>query len=195
MQPSRSNLFGKSQIIIWDTTSHGGVVISASKTNTWHGKGVVRKGDTVYCPRCPPHFFEVDEGLENCTDTNARLPLATEGHRTGCGATLMAQQAPLDLKIAAILKKGEKPIDHGFAYDLFFLVKDAITRKPMTNLPYKITLANGEEATGITDNNGHTKKVYSDTATTATLEAPYYGDSIDNDCNTDTSFGSGACRC
>ncbi|HUD33118.1 MAG TPA: PAAR domain-containing protein [Variovorax sp.] len=76
MQTRRSNLFGRSQIVIWDTTSHGGVVISASRTNTWHGKGVVRKGDAVYCPKCPPHFFEVSEGLEHCTDTNARLPLA-----------------------------------------------------------------------------------------------------------------------
>lgn len=195
MQPRRSNLFGRSQIVIWDTTSHGGVVISASRTNTWHGKGVVRKGDAVYCPKCPPHFFEVSEGLEHCTDTNARSPLATEGHLTGCGAKLIAQQAPLDLKIAAIHKKSERPVDHGFAYDVFFLIKDAITKKPTANLSYKITLANGEEAVGITDNDGHTKKVYSDIATTATLEAPYYGNPISSDCNTDTSFGNGACRC
>lgn len=195
MQLERSTLFGKSQIIMWDTTSHGGVVISASKTNNWYGKGVVRKGDTVYCPQCPPHFFEVTEGLENCTDTNARLPLATEGHLTSCGATLMARQAPLDLKIAAIEEKGERPVDHGFIFDLLFLVKDANTGKPISNLPYRITLANGEQAKGITDSNGQTNKIYSDTATTATLEAPYYGDPIDTNCNTHSSFEHDACRC
>lgn len=65
---ARLNLFGRSQILLGDMTSHGGVVVSGSPTNTWHGVAVARMKDVVWCPRCPPHLFEIAEGLANFTD-------------------------------------------------------------------------------------------------------------------------------
>lgn len=97
----RANLYGKSQIIVGDTTSHGGVVLTGSPTNTWHGIPIARKGDVVSCPKCAPFKFQIAEGLENCTDTDAALPIAVEGHKTTCGAILMAEAAPAAAVLAA----------------------------------------------------------------------------------------------
>jgi len=94
MDAMRANLFGKSQILVGDKTSHGGVVISGSATNSCNGIPVARKGDKVTCPKCAPHLFEIAEGLDNCRDSDANLPLAVEGHKTTCGAVLIAESAP-----------------------------------------------------------------------------------------------------
>jgi len=88
------NPHGKSQIAVGDTTSHGGKVISGSPSSTWSEEEIpiARKGDRVTCPRCPPHHFEIAEGLEGCDDFGQLV--AVEGHKTTCGAVLIAQPAP-----------------------------------------------------------------------------------------------------
>lgn len=89
----RMHLYGRPQCVLGDKTSHGGVVISGSAQHSWHDKPIVRKGDKVYCPKCKPHFFVVAEGLAQCRDSDAALPMATEGHLTTCGAVLIADSA------------------------------------------------------------------------------------------------------
>ncbi len=100
---SRLNLFGKSQILVGDRTSHGGVVISGSPTNTWHGVSFARMRDAVWCPRCAPHIFEIAEGLVNSTDSG--LPMATEGHRVTCGAVLIAENSSFGLEHIEVIQK------------------------------------------------------------------------------------------
>ncbi|MDR2626069.1 MAG: PAAR domain-containing protein [Zoogloeaceae bacterium] len=85
---SRAKLYGKRQIRVGDTTTHGGVVVSGSAFLDEDGIPVARKGDTVTCPLCEPHVFVIAEGLENCLDHGT--PIATEGHKTTCGAKLIA---------------------------------------------------------------------------------------------------------
>ncbi|CAN5216326.1 PAAR domain-containing protein [soil metagenome] len=187
---ARSNLYGRAQALKGDMTSHGGVVLSGSATSNWYGIPIARKGDGVYCPKCKPHFFKIEEGLSNCIDRGAEM--AGEGHLTTCGAKLIAQTAPPSLMGAAIAASGGKPADHGITFDRFFLVKDKATGKGKPDIPYKITLGNGDVIEGVTDASGHTQKVYSDKATTAKLEAPYYG----NDNSTaHPAHGSDACGC
>ena len=186
----RTNLYGKSQILKGDTTSHGGVVLTGSATFNWHGIPIARKGDDVHCPQCAPHFFKISEGFSNCTDRG--LQMAGEGHLTTCGATLIAQTAPASLVGAAIAANGGIPADHGFAFDRFFLVKDKGTGRGKPSVPYRITLGNGDVIEGMTDANGHTKKVYSNQMTTAKLEAPYHGN--DNSA-LDPTHGPDACGC
>lgn len=187
---ARKNIHGQAQILKGDTTSHGGVVLSGSATSSWYGIPIVRKGDDVYCPRCTPHFFKVSEGLSNCTDRG--LEMAAAGHSTSCGATLIAQTAPISLIGTAIAASGGIPAEQGVSFDRFFLVKDKRTKKGKPNVPYRITLDNGDVIEGMTDVNGHTKKVYSDQITTAKLEAPYYGN--DNSA-LDPTYGPDACCC
>lgn len=143
----RSNLYGKSQIILGDKTSHGGVVISGSATNSWYGVPISRKGDRVFCPKCKPHIFEIAEGLENCTDTDSALPMATEGHKTTCGAILIAESAGESALKRALNQNRPYPFDEQIRFE-------TPEGKVLGNIDYVITLSNGEELHGRTDQNG-----------------------------------------
>jgi uncharacterized Zn-binding protein involved in type VI secretion len=74
-----------------DPTSHGGKVISAAPDTTVLGRAVARKGDLCFCPI---------KGHDNCTiaegDPNVLIddvPVALDGHKTSCGATLISTVA------------------------------------------------------------------------------------------------------
>lgn len=114
---SRCNLFGRLQVLQGDRTSHGGTVISGSPQNIFYDKPVARKGDQVYCPQCKPHYFEIQEGLENCLDMD--LPMAAEGHRTTCGALLIAEpSSPTALQNIACHRSGS-------GHDDYYTLRDA----------------------------------------------------------------------
>ncbi|KWF17235.1 hypothetical protein WL84_05535 [Burkholderia cenocepacia] len=91
MQVRRATVGGKAQIVVGDTTSHGGRVISGSPSSTWGRDAIpiARKGDKVTCPICAPHVFEIAGGCSISLDFGA--PVALEGHTTTCGAVLLAE--------------------------------------------------------------------------------------------------------
>ncbi|MDP9900173.1 PAAR domain-containing protein [Variovorax ginsengisoli] len=146
---TRANLYGKSQVVLGDRTSHGGVVISGSATSSWHGIPVARKKDRVYCPKCAPHFFEIAEGLGNCTDTDAALPLATEGHLTTCGAALIAESAPSRLLLEVL------HFSNGRGFDDRYILRDE-SGQPMPYTYYAAKKLDNSIEYGTTDEAGHT---------------------------------------
>jgi uncharacterized Zn-binding protein involved in type VI secretion len=82
----------KDIILVGDTTSHRGVVISGSEADTINGRPIARKGDLVDCPEKyangRPHGINpIVEGDESML-MNGR-PVALEGHRTECGCVLI----------------------------------------------------------------------------------------------------------
>ncbi|WP_153488898.1 PAAR domain-containing protein [Burkholderia cepacia] len=160
---ARMNLFGNAQIVVGDMTSHGGIVVSGSPTNSWHGRPIVRKGDTVTCPKCSPHIFKVAEGLEHCTDTDGELPMAAEGHRTTCGAVLIARAAP------ASLVSAHAAYVNGLRFDEQFILHD-VDGNPIPEMPYKITTVDGVTIRGVTDKDGRTDRVMSGEVQVLTIE-------------------------
>lgn len=98
--PSRPLIQGRAQILLGDTTSHGGVVISGSPTTTVEGRPIARVGDLVTCPLCKPHTFQIVEGLSMLTDNY--MAVALHGHKIECGAALIASaaQPPANAPIA-----------------------------------------------------------------------------------------------
>jgi len=81
-------------IRVGDPTSHGGKVIGSSAAHfTVDGKAVACLGDQCTCP-IPGH------GVGNIIEGEARhtvdgVPVAYEGHKTSCGATLIATSGKL----------------------------------------------------------------------------------------------------
>jgi uncharacterized Zn-binding protein involved in type VI secretion len=69
-----------------DPTSHGGKVIAASTNSAVMGVAVARKGDACTCPRRGHGNCFIAEGDPNVTIDG--VPVAFDGHRTSCGATL-----------------------------------------------------------------------------------------------------------
>jgi len=78
----------KRVIRLGDPTSHGGTVVSASSTVIINGKPVARVGDSVTCP-IPGHgVVTIVEGDSAWLDNGC--PIALEGHKTSCGASLIS---------------------------------------------------------------------------------------------------------
>ena len=77
---------GKGVIRLGDPTSHGGKVTSATSRLNIMGIDVARKGDTCSCPM--HNNCTIDEGDPNHTIDG--VPVAYEGHKVSCGATLIS---------------------------------------------------------------------------------------------------------
>lgn len=75
-------------IRLGDATSHGGKVLAASGTASVHGIAVARKGDACSCPVGGHARCVIAEGDPMVLVDG--IPVAFEGHKTSCGATLIA---------------------------------------------------------------------------------------------------------
>ncbi|AJY07855.1 TPA: PAAR domain-containing protein [Burkholderia vietnamiensis] len=78
-----------------DTTSHGGRVLACRSTNMMFGKAVALLGDMVACPKCGGVYLIVDVKVRSMTFDGR--PVATEGDKTACGASLIGSQGSLDM--------------------------------------------------------------------------------------------------
>ena len=86
----------KGVIRLGDATSHGGKVVAASNTALVHGIAVARKGDACVCPLNGHSACVIAEG--DPAVLIAGVPVAFEGHKTSCGATLISS-APSSAKV------------------------------------------------------------------------------------------------
>ena len=78
-------------IRVGDSTSHGGTVTQASSTmRSEDGRGFARVGDTVTCP-IKGHGTNAIATGDSTFILDGR-PIAREGDKTECGATLIASQ-------------------------------------------------------------------------------------------------------
>lgn len=78
----------KKIILLNDTTDHGGTVTSADPQRKYHGRPIARLGDTVECPHHgKTTIVEGDEQYKI-----GGIPVALEGHKTSCGAVLVASE-------------------------------------------------------------------------------------------------------
>lgn len=193
-----------------DRTSHGGTVLEGSPSEICMGQPIAYKGHLVHCPKCRGNF-PIVEGL--MTTTFFGQGVAVAGMKTSCGATLIANQftdtvewvgasaragatgsaATAEKYVASVKAKDTETAilaSTSTNYDLFFHVKHDTTGNNLSNMPYKITLDDGREFKGITDKNGHTQKVFSDSPQAAKIEVPYYDNSAAH-----TTIGSDPCGC
>jgi uncharacterized Zn-binding protein involved in type VI secretion len=77
----------KPAIRLGDPTSHGGAVVSvAPNRSDAMGKPLARVGDKCSCPKHKE--CTIVEGDPNWTIDG--IPVALEGHKTSCGATLIS---------------------------------------------------------------------------------------------------------
>jgi uncharacterized Zn-binding protein involved in type VI secretion len=160
---NRATIDEQAQIILGDKTSHGGVVVSGSPTSSWHGIPIVRKGDKVTCPKCKPHIFVVSEGFEHRLDFG--LPMSVHGHKTSCGATLIAAGANANQIEAAMAFVNNKPVK----YDRKFQILDDVTKEPMAGYKYKIHI-DENIIEGVTDAQGMTQLAESDAPLSVKIE-------------------------
>lgn len=143
---NRPIINGRAQVVVGDTTSHGGKVISGSPTTTW-GPGkipIARVGDMVTCPKCEPHLFPIIEGSGIFTDNY--MAVATHGDRVACGATLIA---------------AARPLNHEFGPDDLHFNDKYVLRDSqgiaMPNTYYGVKFPNGSTSFFTTNDSGETE--------------------------------------
>lgn len=78
----------KRVIRLGDPTTHGGKVVSAAATSSINGIKVARMGDKVTCPLTGHGVGTIVEGDPNWLIEG--IPVALEGHKTSCGASLIS---------------------------------------------------------------------------------------------------------
>lgn len=78
---------GRGVIRLHDTTDHGGKVISVAHIPSDMGRPIACVGDMVQCPKCKG-VYPIVEGDSDCTIEG--VPVAFEGHKTACGASLIS---------------------------------------------------------------------------------------------------------
>ena len=151
----------KRVIRLGDKTSHGGVVVSATSHFNVFGKPVARLGDSVACP-VPGHgVCSIAEG--DPTWTIDGIPVALEGHKTSCGASLISSipsvvRSPESSSEAALSSSQEQVGAINHAFDLHFRLKDSLTGVPLARQPYRLEV-DGKIIEGVTDNEGFTKTI------------------------------------
>ena len=187
-------------IVVGDRTSHGGVVIDGSPETDINGKAVARVGNHATCPvRGYGRITTIVTGDPTLIIDGA--PAACHGDKTACGAVLLSSQATTfdewgsgaaSAQHASSAGSRSSPSVSAAAYDMHFIVREQGTGRPLAGVPYRISLEDGREVTGITDPTGLTSKVTAGTPLAATVEAPFYGDSS---YNPDAGSGHDACGC
>lgn len=189
-----------------DETTAGGSVIAPGSNHTVFGKQIALEGDSVSCPACnstgliksvAPKAENYHDGRRYAFGGDLCMCLCATPPRliaTCPQWTVSSFKTPIAQTPDAadwLIFAGHTPHEHGLAFDRFVALKDK-AGNPLANASYKITLATGHTFVGTTDAAGHTEKVFSNADHTATIEAPYYGNTDDT---THTPHGSDTCGC
>lgn len=77
----------KNIVRLEDTTDHGGCVIESIPHSNLNGKAIAGKGNLVFCPLCKG-AFPIIEGSDTYRINGT--PVALDGMKTACGASLIA---------------------------------------------------------------------------------------------------------
>jgi uncharacterized Zn-binding protein involved in type VI secretion len=157
---------GKHVIVLGDTTTHGGKVITGSENHSYRGIPVARVGDMVECPLCKG-TYPIIEGAPKAFDHEK--PIARHGDKVACGATLISRENMADvgtLYAATEPKGGGRGFQflqgHDPRYDECFRLVDQETGMPLPDYLYAIKTESGQIVKGRTDEKGYTRRVETD---------------------------------
>lgn len=156
-------------------------MLSCTSTFIAHGKAIALLGDMVSCPRCGGIFPIVRVKQRNMA--LGERPVATDGDKTACGATLIASQGTATVMPTAGASSGvSTPSVGGGVIPLVdsirgglhrgrFQAIDDDTGQPISNYQYTVTGSGGQIVSGRTDENGYTDWVESGGSATLTFDS------------------------
>lgn len=158
-----------------DTTSHGGRVLACTPTNTVDGVPLALLGDMVSCPKCGGVYPIVD--VKNLSMTFDGRPVASEGDKTACGATLIASQhnATAEPTSGGSVGGGKSVVSQSNPQTPHrgrFQVLDDATRQPVAGHPYTVRASDGRVVQGKTDAGGFTDWLDGHDASSLTFDQP-----------------------
>lgn len=156
-------------------------MLACTSTFIVHGKAIALLGDMVSCPRCGGIFPIVRVKQRNMA--LGERPVATDGDKTACGATLIASQGTATVMPTAGASSGaDTPAVSGGAIPLpvgsirgglhrgRFQAVDDETGQPIPNYPYTVTGSGGQIVSGRTDESGYTDWMESNGSASLTFD-------------------------
>lgn len=175
-------------ILLGDTTSHGGKVLTGSPFSDCDGKPIARVGDMVSCPKCKG-VFPIAEGNPSFIDHG--VAAAYHGCKTACGATLISSQVRMLMEptSGAAPNAGDGHVEGGIApgfgalgagmaaayqdkpresdaarFQGRFQLVSIDTGEPIAGKAVRVRSTSGQYMTGTTDADGFTQWVERDAA-------------------------------
>jgi hypothetical protein len=137
-------------------------------------------GDKVSCPRCGGVYPIVD--IKSLGVRFDGRPVASEGDKTACGASLVATQSTATASPTSgqggSIGSGKSVLSHAgdatseTPYRGRFQILDDATRQPVAGHPYTVQSSSGDLAQGKTDANGFTEWIEGHDASSLTFSHP-----------------------
>lgn len=190
-----------------DTTTAGGEVQATGTHMPMDGLAVALEGDAVQCPACN------STGVIRCVPPLRRMTgqagrqLSVDGDECVCQCPvpprLVASQRSYGVAFSAadvattsgaaawLAQTGASLAGFGYGFDRVLVLQDSAGNR-LANVPYKISLETGQVFEGVTDAAGQTEKIHSTQPHSATIEAPYYGNTHHT---AHAAHGSDTCGC
>jgi uncharacterized Zn-binding protein involved in type VI secretion len=173
----------KHWIVVGDTTSSGGCVVSGTSFIDIDGKQVAREGDNATCP-LHKGVFPIVAGCDPNIIIDDK-PVALDGAKLSCGCTVLAVQQSYVLvdqggggsgaanigTMAAAAQAAAGAVEALF--DQRFQLTDSLTGVPLGKQPYRLSFQ-GKVTEGITDADGYTQPMPTG-ATAADVECEILG--------------------
>ena len=153
---NRPKLLGQEIILIGDATTKNGVVVTGTDSAFVFGTKVTRENDMVWCPcsKCQGNLTPIITSQTSITVHG--IPIARKGDITECGGILIATTSPT-------------PAKENAAFSQHFQITNEENGKPLPYTPYTIYFSEGSQ-TGVTDENGFTHFIFSDSADNIKIE-------------------------
>lgn len=147
---------GEEVIVLGDTTTHGGKVITASSNIFYNNIPVARVGDQVTCPKCNGTHTIVSGAS---TVRGNSMQIARNGDNVSCGARLISRSGDVASDLSSF---ASVPLDGEFDECFQFICED--TGKPIVDMLYVIQLKGTVLFSGRTDEEGKTIRAYTEQA-------------------------------
>jgi uncharacterized Zn-binding protein involved in type VI secretion len=143
---------GEKVIVLGDTTTHGGQVITAAETVFYLDRQVARVGDQVTCPKCKG-VHTIASGAPKAYALG--MQIARNGDMISCGARLISGSGVVDGMTANHARRLSEPE----VYDEQVQIVDEKTGAPLPFYPFYIEVSDGQIVSGETNGEGCTPRI------------------------------------
>ncbi|WP_179258426.1 PAAR domain-containing protein [Caballeronia sordidicola] len=164
-------------IKLYDKSTSGAYVTQGEESVKHHGTPVAIVGGPIYCPTCKSDGYIVATGPRHHTSFKGK-EMALENDLGMCKCRppprMIASQSTMSQSFTSDFLAAEGYTPSGIPllrhHDEAITLRDYRTRRPLVNVQYRLRDGLQILATGVTDANGRTERVVTDTASNLIVE-------------------------
>lgn len=164
-------------IKLYDKSTSGAFVTQGTESAKHHGTPIATVGGPIYCPACKSEGYIVATGprrpmsfggKEVALENDLGMCKCRPPPRMIASQSTMSQSFTSDDLAAQGYTPSGVPLLRG--HDEAITLRDHRTQRPLPNVQYRLRDGSQLLATGVTDANGRTERVVTDTASNLVIE-------------------------